>query len=128
MRRFLILGLLVLGFAVPSLAETAKDLQATIRVRPGNYLVQGRAPDGQTYEGEAQIQSSGPNTWRVAWRVAGATAQGVGLTVGDALVVGYVIDGQVGTVIYGMEPNGHLTGVWTQGPNGGVGGETLIPR
>ena len=94
MRRFLILGLLVLGFAVPSLAETAKDLQATIRVRPGNYLVQGRAPDGQTYEGEAQIQSSGPNTWRVAWRVAGTMAQGVGLTVGDALVVGYVIEPQ----------------------------------
>ena len=132
MRRFLILGLVALGLAMPAFAQRGggggPEITTTIQVRSGTYAVRGRDPSGQTYEGSAQIQATGPNTWRVTWRVDGETAQGVGLTVGDALVVGYVSGRETGVVIYGAEPNGNLTGLWTQGREGGVGAETLMPR
>lgn len=133
MRRFMILGLLTLALAVPALAQRGSSSGAsppapTIQIRSGTYAVQGRAPDGQTYEGSAQLQATGPNTWRVTWRVGSDTAQGVGLAVGDVLVVGYTIGRDTGVIAYGMEPNGHLTGIWTQGTEGGVGAETLMPR
>lgn len=132
MRRFLILGLLALGLAVPAFAQrsggNSPSIPATIQIRSGTYAVQGREPGGQNYEGSAQIQATGPNTWRVTWRVAGENAQGTGLTVGDAFVVGYTSGREIGVVIYGAEPNGNLTGIWTQGRDGGVGTETLTPR
>lgn len=132
MRRFLILGLLALGLAMPAVAQrsggSAPNIPTTIQVRSGTYAVQGRDSGGQNYEGTAQIQATGPNTWRVTWRVAGETAQGVGITVGDAFVVGYLSGRETGVVIYGPEPNGNLTGIWTQGPDGGIGAETLMQR
>lgn len=131
MRRFFILALLALGIAAPALAQRgggAGGAEPTIQIRSGTYAVQGRDAAGQSYEGSAQLQATGPRTWRVTWRVAGETATGVGLAVGDALIVGYAAGREQGVVIYGQEPNGSLTGIWTQGTEGGVGAETLMPR
>ncbi len=135
MRRYLILGLLALGLAMPAMPAMAQRSggsgaapTATIQVRSGTYAVQGRDAAGTAYEGAAQLAATGPTTWRVTWRVGGETATGVGIAVGDALIVGYVSGRETGVVIYGMEPNGNLTGVWTQGTDGGVGAETLMPR
>jgi len=132
MRRYLLLGLLALGLAMPAMAQRSGGSgaapAATIQVRSGTYAVQGRDSAGTAYEGAAQLVATGPTTWRVTWRVGGETANGVGIAVGDALIVGYVSGRETGVVIYGMEPNGNLTGVWTQGPDGGVGAETLMPR
>lgn len=132
MRRYLMLGLLALGLAMP-VAQAQRSsgsspaLQTTIQIRSGTYAVRGRDPQGQNYEGAAQIEATGPNTWRVTWRVAGETAQGVGFTIADAFVVGYISGREVGVVMYGPD-NGNFTGIWTQGPDGGLGAETLMPR
>ena len=129
MRRLLLAALVALGVAMPALAQRGGGgAEPTIQIRPGTYLVQGRDAAGQGYEGMAQLQATGPRTWQVTWRVAGETASGVGLQVGDALVVGYSAGREQGVVIYGQDANGSLTGIWTQGTEGGVGAETLIPR
>jgi len=64
----------------------------------------------------------------VTWCVTGETGNGIGLTVGDALVVGYTSGREIGVVIHGQDAAGTLTGIWTRGANGGVGAETLMPR
>ncbi len=130
MRRLLILGLVAIGLAVPALAQRGgtPGPAPTIQIRSGTYAVQGRDAAGTAYEGSAQLQATGPTTWRVTWRVGGETANGIGLVVGDALIVGYVSGRDIGVVAYGAEPNGNLTGIWTQGADGGVGAETLLPR
>lgn len=130
MRRFVIIGLMALGLALPALAQRGgtPGPAPTIQIRSGTYAVQGRDAAGTNYQGSLQLQASGPQTWRVTWSVGGETANGIGLIVGDALIVGYLSGREIGVVAYGLEPNGNLTGIWTQGPNGGVGAETLMPR
>jgi len=96
--------------------------------RAGAYAVEGRGVDGQRYEGSVQLQPSGPQTWRVTWRISGETANGVGLMVGNMLCVGYVAQRETGVACYEVMPDGRLMGRWTQGREGGVGTETWLPR
>jgi hypothetical protein len=120
MRRFLLAApaLLAAGLCVPPAAAQ----------RSGVYAVEGRAVDGSTYQGSATLTATGPQTWRISWRVSGESANGVALTVGKLLVVGYVAGRETGVVAYEVMEDGRLVGRWTQGREGGVGTETLIPR
>jgi hypothetical protein len=101
---------------------------AALAQRSGTYAVEGRGADGQRYEGSLQLQATGPQTWRIIWRIAGETATGGGLTVGNMLCADYVSQRETGVVCYEAMPDGRLVGRWTQGREGGVGTETLLPR
>ena len=97
--------------------------------RSGTYAVVGTgAGGGQQYEGSAQLQATGPQTWTLTWRISGETTRGVGMSDGDRLVVGYVSRGATGVAIYVVQPDGSLVGTWTQGTEGGVRQERLLPR
>jgi hypothetical protein len=96
--------------------------------RSGTYAVEGRGMDGTAYQGVVQIQATGPETWRLTWRIGGTTTQGVGIRIGDRLSVGYVSQGQTGVAVYDLNADGTLSGAWTQGREGGVGEERLLPR
>ncbi|HYF09093.1 MAG TPA: hypothetical protein VD970_15830 [Acetobacteraceae bacterium] len=96
--------------------------------RAGSYAVEGQAPDGSRYEGAAQFQPTGPQTWRVTWRVAGETMSGIGITAGNVLSVAFTMQRELGAAVYEIQPDGTLRGRWTAGPNGGVGSERLLPR
>ena len=96
--------------------------------RSGTYAVTGVAVDGAAYEGTATLAATGPQTWRINWRVGNDTSSGVALTVGNMLVVGYIAGREPGAAFYEVQANGTLVGRWTQGRNGGVGSETLLPR
>jgi hypothetical protein len=104
-------------FATPAAAQ-----------RSGTYAVTGQGADGSRYEGTAQLQATGPATWRITWRIAGETTTGVGLVIGSMLVVGYVHGRETGAAGYEVMPDGRLSGRWTVGREGGVGNETLLPR
>lgn len=114
-----------IALAAAFLLATGAAAQAQ---RSGTYAVEGRAPDGQRYEGSLQLQATGPQTWRITWRIAGETASGVALTIGNMLCAGYVAQRETGVVCYEIMPDGRLMGRWTQGGEGGVGTETLLPR
>jgi hypothetical protein len=95
--------------------------------RSGTYAVTGMSKDGP-YEGVVQMQATGPDTWRVTWRIDGETVGGVGLAVPGALVVGYQHGRETGVAVYEVLPDGRLAGRWTTGRSAVVGTEVLMPR
>lgn len=117
MRAFALAATLAVGLASPALAQ-----------RSGTYAVTGTGADGTRYEGAVQLQATGPQTWRITWRIAGESVTGVGMTTGNLLVVGYTMGREVGVAWYEAQPDGSLVGRWPAGREGGVGTETLLPR
>jgi hypothetical protein len=96
--------------------------------RNGSYTVVGSGADGSRYEGTLQLQSTGEQTWRLTWRIGGETIQGVAVSQGGTLAVGYVLGRDTGTALYVRQTDGSLAGIWTAGRDGGLGRERLIPR
>lgn len=118
MRLRLAAALLALPFLAPPAAAQ----------RAGFYAVQGAGADGSRYEGVVQLTPTGPQTWRLSWRIAGETINGIGVSNGKMLSAGYSQGGQTGTALYEVQPNGTLNGIWTSGREGGLGTERLTPR
>jgi hypothetical protein len=86
---------------VPILALALAGATPAAAQRSGTYAVVGTgAGGGQQYEGAAQLQATGPQTWTLTWRISGETTRGVGMSDGDRLVVGYVSRGATGVAIY----------------------------
>jgi hypothetical protein len=97
--------------------------------RAGDYTVEGSGPNGaDRYTGTLQLISTGGQTWRVVWRIAGETINGIGVSNGRTLSAGYRHGNEVGTALYDVQPNGVLEGIWTSGREGGLGRERLTPR
>ncbi len=96
--------------------------------RAGAYVVEGVGPDGTRYTGSAQLTPSGPQTWRITWRVGGETIHGIAVDSRGMLSVAYRHGGLLGSVLYELRPDGSLVGIWTSGQEGGLGRETLSPR
>ncbi|MBX9749123.1 MAG: hypothetical protein K5Q68_05855 [Roseococcus sp.] len=117
-----------LAYAATALLAACLCVQPAAAQRSGVYAVEGRGADGTTYQGSATLTATGPQTWRMSWRVAGDTTNGIALTVGNLLVIGYVSGRETGVVAYEVMADGRLVGRWTQGREGGVGTETLSPR
>lgn len=117
-----------LASAAAGLLAAGLCIQPAAAQRSGTYAVEGRGMDGTIYEGSATLTATGPQTWRMSWRVGGATSTGVALTVGKLLVIGYVSGRETGVAAYEVMEDGRLVGRWTQGREGGVGTETLSPR
>ena len=107
------LGLL---FATPAMAQTR------------SYALQGQNPDGSTYSGTLLLQQDGTASYRVEWQVGGQRIPGVAMAAGNILSAADVLNGQVGLVIYQIQPDGRMSGPWTLQGSRGVGTETLIPR
>jgi hypothetical protein len=84
--------------------------------------------DGGNHQGSATLPATGPQSWRMTWRVSGETSSSVALTVGTMLVIGYHSGRETGLAAYEAMPDGRLVGRWTQGREGGAGIETLSPR
>lgn len=114
--------------AAPVLLAAGLCIQPAAGQRSGSYAVEGRGMDGTTYQGSAVLTATGPQTWRMTWRVAGETTNGIALTVGNLLVIGYVAGRETGVIAYEVMADGRLVGRWTQGREGGVGTEILSPR
>lgn len=95
--------------------------------RSGTYALVGVADSGR-YEGTAQLQATGPDTWRITWRIAGEVITGVGMMVGPVLVVGYQHGREPGVAAYEVLPDGRLAGRWTSGRAAVIGTEVWMPR
>lgn len=108
--------LLGLALAVPAAAQTR------------SFTIQGANPDGSTYGGTLLLQQDGTASYRVEWQVGGQRIPGVAMAAGNILSAAYVLNGQVGLVIYQIQPDGRMSGPWTLQGSRGVGTETLIPR
>lgn len=94
----------------------------------GTYTVRGTNFDGSAYKGTATIKMTSANTCRINWKT-GSTSSGICMRSGGILAVSYRFSGgDNGMVIYRIQDDGSLEGVWTIDGSPGKGTETLIPR
>jgi hypothetical protein len=100
---------------------------ASAQSLPGNYQVEGKNLDGSAYSGTAEIVATSETTCRIVWKTGGTTANGICMRNGDSFAAGYVLGESVGLVVYKMNADGTLEGVWTIADQEGVGEETLTP-
>ena len=111
---------LILGLSVAAgLAGTASAQSVG-----GQYVVHGTNPNGSSYKGTAEIMPRG-NVCRIVWHV-GSEWRGICMVSGDAFAASYRSGDFYGLLIYQMQADGSLTGVWTVGANSS-GTETLTP-
>jgi len=94
----------------------------------GAYEVQGTNFDGSPYSGTATITPSSNSTCRIEWKTAGTSSAGFCMLANKALAAAYKMDdGNVGLVLYELQPDGTLKGYWTIADKSGAGTETLTP-
>ncbi len=92
----------------------------------GEYRVHGTNPDGSAYQGTARIMPTSNSTCRITWET-GTSSAGICMMDGKSLAASYVLDRRVGLVLYQLQPDGSLKGVWTMADQPGAGTETLTP-
>ena len=94
----------------------------------GEYTVQGTNLDGSAYTGEALITLTSDTTCVIQWKTGSTTSEGICSRNDDAFAAGYVLGNAYGLVIYKVQDDGSLQGLWTiQGQNG-TGTENLTPK
>lgn len=85
---------------------------------PGEYDASGKNPDGKTYQAHLTVESAG-NLFHFTWS---NNTDGVGIKRGDNVAVG--IGGQrCGFVVYQLQSDGSLDGIWGGGGSDKTGTE-----
>jgi hypothetical protein len=93
----------------------------------GEYNVKGTNFDGSAYSGTAVITPSSSSTCRIEWKTGGTTSQGFCMLAAGSFAAAYKLNDSVGLVLYQLESDGTLKGVWTIADKSGAGTETLTP-
>ncbi len=112
-----------LAFLVVAVAARADTL--TLHKK---YDATGTNPDGSSYTGTATVSVISDATFTIQWTIEGTTYKGFGMRMNDALSATYMIDGDPGLVIYKVDANGVLGGLWAIRGRDGNGTERLTPR
>ena len=87
----------------------------------GNYLAEGRNPDGSTYSGSCRVTNIGEGNFSFHWSIGNQSFSGTGKLIGDTISVDW---GAASPVIYKVAADGTLNGIWSNGQ----AVETLRPR
>jgi len=93
----------------------------------GTYNVAGTNFDGSAYSGTATITPSSNSTCRIEWKTGSTDSQGFCMLNDKALAAAYKLNDSVGLVVYELQEDGSLKGVWTIADKPGAGTETLTP-
>jgi hypothetical protein len=119
MKRLLIGALLAGGLVSHANAQT---------VHAGTYDVKGTNLDGSRYEGTATITLSSDTTCTIEWTTGDSTSEGVCMLNDNAFAAAYVLEDEIGLVVYEVKDRGVLDGVWTITGRDGSGTEVLKLR
>jgi hypothetical protein len=109
-------ALLTFGFAAAASAQSVG----------GKYEVKGTNFDGSPYSGMATITRSSDSTCRIRWET-GSTSDGICMLANASLAAAYKMGDAVGLVLYDLQSDGSLKGVWTIADKSGAGTENLTP-
>ena len=112
---------LALGVSLFAGAAMAQDIG-------GSYNVSGTNHDGSTYNGTAEITLTSETTCEIVWKTGSTTSTGICSRNDDAFAAAYVLEEAVGLVIYKVQPDGTLNGLWTIAGEGGTGTEVLMKK
>ncbi|TGQ72624.1 hypothetical protein EN829_009055 [Mesorhizobium sp. M00.F.Ca.ET.186.01.1.1] len=117
--RKIILSLALLGLtALPAAAQSIG----------GTYKVAGTNFDGSSYGGEATITLTSETTCTIHWETGGSSSDGICMRNDNAFSAGYVMGQDIGLVVYKVEDDGSLHGLWTIAGKNGSGTEVLTPK
>ena len=94
----------------------------------GTYSVTGVNLDSNDYTGEVTLTSAGDNRYTLNWTIGEGTQTGTGTLSGDTLTSTWGDGTNSGDVTYTLQPDGSLSGTWTQKGQSGTGTETLTPK
>lgn len=117
MRILVAAALLTMSFAAAASAQSVG----------GKYSVKGTNFDGSPYEGTAAITRSSDSTCRIHWDTGPNSSDGFCMLAGKALAAAYKLGDDVGLVLYELQSDGTLKGVWTIADKSGAGTEILTP-
>ncbi|MBV8776847.1 MAG: hypothetical protein JO258_06585 [Alphaproteobacteria bacterium] len=112
--------------AISLLAGIAAAAAAQAQSIGGRYEVHGTNFDGSPYSGTATITRSSNSTCRIRWST-GSTSEGFCMLANKSFAAAYKMGNAVGLVVYELQPDGTLEGVWTIADKSGAGTETLTP-
>lgn len=115
-------------FVLAAAALVAGTLGAAAQSIGGNYSVAGTNFDGQEYGGDVTITLTSETTCVIEWKTGATTSQGICSRNGDAFAAAYVLNGEVGLVVYKVGDDGVLDGLWTLAGKDGNGTEVLTPK
>ena len=83
----------------------------------GDYQCIGKNSDGANYMGKVNISKKGQGYF-LTWAIGGSTHHGVAIKRGNVLASSWSPSpNQHGLVIYEIESNGQLKGLWSQYPD-----------
>jgi hypothetical protein len=96
----------------------------------GKYKVVGTNFDGSKYSGEAEITITSGTTCNIEWHTGSdSSSTGICMRNDDAFSAAYVMkDGAVGLIIYKMNKDHSMDGIWTLSGKDGSGTEVLTPE
>ena len=93
----------------------------------GNYAVEGTNLDGSPYSGTAEITLTSETTCAIHWVTGGTTSEGICSRNDAAFAAAYVLGDAIGLVVYKVQEDGSLDGLWTIAGKNGNGTEVLTP-
>jgi hypothetical protein len=113
-------------FAVP-FALVAASLAGVVPAAargPGSYALTGKeGGSNATYSGTAQLTKHGDDTWRLTWRIGGATWTGFGIGDGKVISANFSGNGQAGVMLLIAKDDGSgYQAVWAYNGERSVGG------
>ena len=94
----------------------------------GKYNVKGTNFDGSPYSGTAVISRSSNTTCRIEWQTGGSNSAGFCMLAGGSLAAAYKLNDSVGLVLYEVQDDGALKGIWTIADKSGAGTEVMTPE
>ena len=94
----------------------------------GTYTVEGTNLDGSAYAGTATIKLVTDTTCEIEWQTGSTSSVAICSRNDDAFAAAYVLGEAYGLVIYKIQDDGSLEGLWTVQGKSGVGTEVLTPE
>ena len=92
------------------------------------YKAAGKNPDGSSYTGTVTIKIISDTTFSIEWKIGGSVTKGFGMRMNENLSATYMLDGQPGLIMYKVQEDGSLAGIWAIKGQPGNGSEVLRPQ
>ena len=108
------------GSATERLELFSQAAVGSVTAPGGQYRVSGRGPDGNNYSGTVSIVNRS-GQYVVDWKVGSSNYRGSGTLASNVLTVDW---GDSSPVVYALQRDGTLSGLWQSG----AGEETLVPN
>jgi hypothetical protein len=112
----------IFAFVLVAMTASAESLKLS-----SHYKAVGTNPDGSAYAGSVAVDILSDTTFAIRWTIDGTLYKGFGMRRNDALAATYTIDGEPGLIIYQVDGDGVMSGLWAVRGRTGNGTERLTP-